>query len=100
MRLHHFDIVGNAGDEAVARLVERLAGQIDIAFCHFHLFGGGLQIENRVAHVLIDLPAQIFELIAVVGQRRVGFQRVRMDFPALENGNFQRALRFKCSVQM
>ena len=62
LRLHDFQIVGYAGGEAILRLRECLFRQIDRTASHFHLLGGGVQIEQRGADFVIDAAAEIAEL--------------------------------------
>ena len=55
MCLHYFNVVGNAGGEAIARLCERLRSEIQIALGDGNLIRGGFQIQQRRANAFTSL---------------------------------------------
>src|SRR5215469_4903679 len=59
--LDHFEVVGHAGGKAVLGLSQGLLGQIDVAACDGHLIGCGLQVEQGVAHIGVNLGAKVVE---------------------------------------
>ena len=74
--LDDFDRVRDAGDETVARLIESLLRQIDVAPGHFDLLGRLLQIKKCGADIRIDLGTQIFEALAALLQLRIGLDHI------------------------
>ena len=74
-------------------------GQVNIAFGDFDLFGGGLQIQESGAHVRINLPAKIFQVLARLFELRVGLQFIAVHFAALKNGEVQRAADVEDAVR-
>src|SRR6476660_9548147 len=51
--LNDLQIIGDASGETVARLHKLLGRQIACARCHLQLFGGGLEIQERVLHIVV-----------------------------------------------
>ena len=58
-------VVGDAGVEALLSFAERLVGEVDVGVGGFDEFGGGLDVEDAVADVLVDL-------LDLVGEAGVG----------------------------
>ena len=50
----------------VARLGQRLVGQINFLARNVHLVGGSLQIEKSLANLDIDLTPQIVQLVTAL----------------------------------
>lgn len=78
--LHQLYRIRDTLAEAVAGLFQSLMRQIEIAFRNFNLIGRGVQVNERLAHVLIDLAAQVFELclpLAKYGSCLVDIPRMR-----------------------
>ncbi len=78
--------VGPIG-KSVSRLGQGLFGEIHIALATIHLIGGGLQVQQGVAHVLFDLRPQILQLLAAAIQLCVGHQSVAVRSVPRKNGN-------------
>src|SRR5436853_2932757 len=79
LRLHDLYRVSNAGGEAVARLCERLIGQIDVAACNLHLLCGRLEDEQRCAHVGLDLRSQVVEPLAALFEPCIGLPNITVN---------------------
>ena len=90
LRLHHFDGVGHPGGESVPGLLQRLIGQLEIAFRHRYLVGGRLDIEKRRAHLVIDLSAQIGQLVLALFQIGLRLRDVPSDAAAAIDIEFHR----------
>src|SRR3954469_7816767 len=54
LRLHHFDVIRDAGSKTVACLGELLRGQFSSSRGGLQLLAAGLQIEKRGSYVVID----------------------------------------------
>lgn len=78
-RLHHFHGIGDTRTETIARLNQRLLRQVNVAACHIHLIRRRLQVQQRRAHVGIDLGAQILQALAALLQSRVGLQDISVN---------------------
>ena len=62
LRLRDGKIVGDAGVEALLRLAEGLVGEFDVRVGRVDELGSGLDVEQAVADVLIDLLDLVGEL--------------------------------------
>ena len=83
--LHHLDVVGHAGSESVAGLSERFVREFFVALRNRDLVRGGLQIEKRGAHLLIDLTAQVAEIVLSLPQSGIRLFDVGADASAVKN---------------
>jgi hypothetical protein len=63
LRGNHFNIVGRALLESVLRHLQFAPRQLLSITRHCHLLGGGVQIQQRLAKLLINAAAQIGDLI-------------------------------------
>ena len=63
LRIDQRQIVVHAGVHAVGFVAQRLRGQIDIRARHVNQLLVGCNVEQRRAHLLVDVDAQIGELI-------------------------------------
>ena len=59
LRLHDFDIVGDACNKAVSRLRQGLIRQVYVALCDYNLVSRRGQVENGGAYFLVNLPPEI-----------------------------------------
>ena len=65
LRLRDGQVVGDAGVEALLGLAESFVGEIDVGAGRFDQLGGGLDVEDAVADILLDL-------LDLVGERGAG----------------------------
>src|ERR1039457_886786 len=98
LRLDHRQIVVHAGSEPVARVLERLSGQVHIAPRHLHQFGGRLHIQPAGPDLRVDRHPQRLDLVLhadLLRRRHLGLAAE----PALfKDRNLQHALRRKTTV--
>src|ERR1700733_9130012 len=100
LRLHDFQIVGNAGGKAILRLGKCLLCQIDRTACHSYLLGGGIEIEESSADFVIDASPEIRQLRTRLLKLRVGLEHVTVSSVAREDGNVQPAGDLPGSVRL
>ena len=100
LRLHDFDVVGHAGREPVARLRERLIGQVEIVLRHRHLVGRRADVQKRRADLVIDLAGEIGQLVLALFQRGLGLDHVPGDAPAVKHVDLRRSHKRKCAVRI
>ena len=100
LRLHHFQIVGNAGGETVARLGESLLRQFNRTARHLNLLVGSVQIEKGGADFVFYLATQIFQPGAVLPERGFGLQNIGMRLATLKDRNIQPARNLEGSVRI
>src|SRR5258707_2611206 len=81
---NHFDIVGDAGFEAVAGLSNFFLRELHAEICDLHFTAGGLQVQKRGLHVESDLVAEIGVLLVDFLQLEIGFDDFRADAAAGE----------------
>ena len=91
MRLHHFEVVGCAAGKSVARLSERLLSEIDVALGYGNLIGGRLQVQQRVADVLLDLRPQVVRLLVAAIEFRLSYLGVAVSSIPGKDGNLSAA---------
>ena len=87
LRLHDFHRIGDTRAETIARLGQRLFRQIDVAARHIHLIRRRLQVQQRGAHVGVDLRAQVLQAFAALLESRVGLQDIAVNAVALKDRN-------------
>ncbi len=75
LRLDDFDVVADAGGKPVARLGELLRREVARACGDLELFAGGLEIQERGPHVVVDAGLQIFGFSAPVPEVGVGLDQ-------------------------
>ena len=68
LRLNYFQVVGDARGKAVPRLLQCLARKINQAACHLDLIGGCRKVETGGADFVVDLAAQVVQLLAALAQ--------------------------------
>jgi hypothetical protein len=90
LRLHDLDVVGHARREPVARLDQRLIGEIEIISRHRYLIGCRPNIQKSRANLVLDLPAQVRQFILALLQRGPGLDDVRLDSPAVKYVDLRR----------
>src|ERR1044071_4672062 len=73
LRLHHFNVVGDAGGKAIPRLRQFLVGELARTRGDLRLLASSLQIEKRRAHVVVDLRAHVVRLGTTLAQVGFGF---------------------------
>jgi len=65
LRLHYFEVVGNACGETILRLLECLFGQVDGNWRrHGHLVGRSIQVQKGDSNLIINAAAEIPQLRA------------------------------------
>src|SRR5215469_1385518 len=67
------DIVGDAGLEAVPRLIDLITSQLNTEVRHAHFVAGGVKIEQRRFHIEGNLVSQVLFLPLDFLQFEVGF---------------------------
>src|SRR5579863_5878836 len=87
LRLHYLNGVGHPRAETVAGLNQRRLRQIDVAAGNIYLFSGRLQVQQRRAHVGIDLRPQIVQTLAALLEFRVGLQNIAVNSTTLKDRN-------------
>src|SRR5438105_927536 len=87
LRLNHFKIVSYSGAETILRLGECLFSEIDGTASDLDLLGGGVQVEQRGADLVVDASAKIAELLTSLLQLRVGHQYLTVNFVTGKNRN-------------
>ena len=88
----HFDVVGHAGLEAVARLVHFLARQFDSQVGHVHFAARGFQLRDGGLHFQGDAVAQLLLLLLELADGQVGLGALGLDAAAGEEREIQAAL--------
>ena len=78
--LHHFDAVGDACRKAVFGTSDVVVSQPHIPMSDVNLLPGGIQVEKCGAHVVINLPADVFCFRLSLAQ-----SRFRLDYVALDS---------------
>ena len=91
LRLHYLHGIGDTRAETIARLSQRLFRQVNVAARYIHLVRRGLQVQQRGAHVGIDLCSQIFQALPALFKSRIGLQNIPMNATALKDRNRQRS---------
>ena len=91
LRLHHFHGIGDTRAETIARLSQRLFRQINVAARHINLLRRRLQVQQRRAHIGVDLRAQIVQALAALLESRIGLQNITMNATTLKDRNRQRS---------
>ena len=88
----------NTSGESVARLVKRLSCKLHRTASHLDLIGRRREVETCAADFVIDLAAQVLELLPALPQGSFCLQYVCMGFSAGKDGNVQRRRHFKYAV--
>src|SRR5579864_455229 len=89
LRLDNFQIISYAGSEAIAGLIEGLIRKIQRLSGNGNLVGGRIQIKQRGADIIVDLPAQILELLPVLPQHRLRLKHIGMRLSAGKDRNLK-----------
>ncbi len=100
LRLHDFQVVGHSGGEAILRLRERLFRQVDGTAGHFDLLGGGVQIEQRGADLIVDAAAEISQLRTRLLQLGVGLEHVAVNAIAGEDRDVDASIDLPGAVRL
>src|SRR5262249_40579129 len=87
LRLNDFDVVGHAGLEAVAGLIDFRPGGLPAEVGDLHLVARGLQVEQSGLDVQGNLIAQIGFLLVQNLQLQIGFGDFGAGAAAGENGH-------------
>ena len=87
--MHHFQIAGDSGCEAVPGLRFLLARQRYRAPAHFHAIRRSFGIQHRAANFKSDPAPQILQLRLELARQGLRFRHFAAHFAALENGNVQ-----------
>src|SRR5207248_9367469 len=90
LRLRHFEVVCNAGGEAVSCLGKLLRRQVARLGRDLELLAAGLQIEKRAADFVVDAGFRVFRLRTQIAELRVGCEQTSVDPAALEDRYVQR----------
>ena len=91
LRLHDFDVAGDAGGEAIARLGQLLVGEVARLAGDRQLPGGRVEIEKRRAHLVVDRRLQVVGFRAPVAEVGVGLEQPAARAAALEDRHVDRA---------
>ena len=91
--LDDLEIVRNPGEEAVLGLLQRLACKIDVALGHGDQIGGGVQVQECRAHLIVNLSTQILKFGLALPQGAIGLELIRSHARALKNRDHQAGLK-------
>ena len=92
LRLHDFDVAGDAGGEPIARLRQLLAAassRARVATCSCSLLAW--RSRNAVRDVVVDRRLQVLGLGAAVAEVGVGLEQAALCAAALEDRHARRA---------
>src|SRR6266513_1742854 len=96
--LHHFQVVGYSGGEAVLRLGKCLLRQINGAAGHFYLFGSRVKIKQSGAYLIVDTATKITKLRTSLLQLGIRLEDVTVNPVAGEDRNRDAAIHLPGTV--
>ena len=85
LRLDDFNTVSHPGSEPLLRAREVFVGELDVFTGNRDLLSRRLQVEQRCADVVVNLPAEIVPLGATLLERRLRFRLRALDASAGEH---------------
>src|SRR3954447_20116400 len=91
LRLHHIDVVGDAGGETVARLRQLLVREIPRLDRERELPCCRVEVEKRGAHLVVNRRLEIFGFRAAAADVGVRFEQAPPSASALEDRHVDRA---------
>src|SRR5580700_9051611 len=98
LRLHQLNARAHPGDVAIPRLVERLLRQVQAYLGDGHLIRGGLQVQQRSAHLIVDLSPQVVQVVPTALEDGACRFLIGANSSAVENIESQRARYVKYAV--
>src|SRR5208282_4900121 len=96
--LDYGQVVVDSSLKPVGGLLQGFSRQLDIAAGDVDEFGGGLQIEQAVAQLLVDLAREIVELRAELVELRDGHVVIAAKLRLLKDGHREASLCGKGAV--
>ena len=88
--LHHLDVVGHPGSEAVLRLLQLLAGEGAGALGHADALLRRLQVEEHRLHLVVDPGPDVREAGPLLLLPGLGLAHAGLDAPSLEERHPER----------